>query len=250
MLHIEGKRKSIRKPRWTWIQNIYRTEFCCGNTLKGTQKRTSKLSIQRRRNVRPATWLQFLGLWSSYGLGMAPRCCLHQFGRSLGATDDGHVKAQSRWVGLVTVCTFRLSYSYSKYCQVLTASLLCKILIHLILLKEAWEGGCANLAVLGFGRHSHHPGSWTDLKCNILLSEKLWACSFSVVLTEASIFAKHKVKILQIQPKAICYSCNTILTHSSIQWAFSNGIPSFGFAPSMHLQLCPPLWGVENNLII
>lgn len=75
--------------------------------------------------------------------------------------------------------------------------------------------GFANLSVLQFGRHKaqspFRSGSATDLKCNILLSEKLCACSFSVALTEASIFAKHNVKIFQIQPKVICYS---IMQHS------------------------------------
>lgn len=165
--------------------------------------------------MEAATWRPFLRLWSSYRSGMAPRCSLHQFGRSLGATDDGHTQTQIRWVGSVTACTFRLSNSYSKYCQVLAVSLLCKILIHFILLKEACGGGCANLAVLGFGRHSHHPGSLTDLKCNILLSEKLCACSFSVALPAASIFAKQcqntanpaQSHLLFLQRNSYTYQC-------------------------------------------
>lgn len=41
------KQKRLRRSRWTWIENMYRRAF-----KRGTQKRTSKLSIQRR-NVRP-----------------------------------------------------------------------------------------------------------------------------------------------------------------------------------------------------
>lgn len=41
------KQKRLRRSRWTWIENMYRRAF-----KRGTQKRTSKLSIQRR-NLRP-----------------------------------------------------------------------------------------------------------------------------------------------------------------------------------------------------
>lgn len=149
-------------------------------------------------------------------------------------------------MGSVTACTHRLSYSYSKCCQVLAVSLLCKILIRFILLKEACGGGCANLAVLGFGRHSHHPGSLTDLKCNILLSEKLCACSFSVALPAASIFAKQCQNTANpAQSHLLFMQCNSYM----YQCALAKG--------SIHLLLLllctynvPPLWGVKNNVII
>lgn len=107
--------------------------------------------------------------------------------------------------------------------------LLSKVLIHLILLKEVGEEeDCANLTVLWFKRgDSHHLGSLSDFQCNILLSIKLCVCSFPVALIVTSIFAKHNIKILQIQPKAVCYSCNTILTHINIQQALSKGILFF-----------------------
>lgn len=112
------------------------------------------------------------------------------------------------------VCTLRLLYSsYFKCCQVPAVCLLSKVLIHLILLKEVEEKeDCANLTVLWFRRDSHHLGTLSDFKCNILLSVKLGICSFSVAIPVTSIFAKHNLKMLQIQPKAVCYSCNTILT--------------------------------------
>lgn len=96
------------------------------------------------------------------------------------------------------VCTSRLLYSsYFKYCQVPAVSPLSKVLIHLILLKEAEEeGDCANLTVLWFRRDSHHLGSLSDFKCNILLSVKLCICSSSVAVIVTSIFAKHNLKIL------------------------------------------------------
>lgn len=131
-----------------------------------------------------------------------------------GATDGSHRKGTDPLSGLSYSLFTQAAVFLS---QALAISPLGKVLIHLILLKEAGGGeSCSKLTALQFGRHSHRPGSVTDLKCNILLSEKLCACSFSVALTEASIFAKHNVKILQIQPKAICFSCNPILTHPSI----------------------------------
>lgn len=117
------------------------------------------------------------------------------------------------------VCTFRLLYSsYFKYCQVQAVPPLSKVLIHLILLKEVEEEeDCANLTVLWFGGDSHHLGFLSDFRCNILLSVKLCICSFSVAVVVTSIFAKHKLKRLQIKPKAVCYSCNTVLTRINTQ---------------------------------
>lgn len=127
------------------------------------------------------------------------------------------------------VCTFRLLYSsYFKCCQVLAVPPLFKVLIHLIPLKEVGEEeDCANLTVPWFRRDSHHLGSLSDFKCNILLSVKLCICSFSVAITVTSIFAKHNLKILQVQPKAVCYSCNTILTCINTQWVCSTEISPF-----------------------
>lgn len=114
------------------------------------------------------------------------------------------------------VCTFRLLYSsYFKYCQVQAVSPLSKVSIHFILLKEVEEEDCADLTVLWFRGDSHHLGFLSDFKCNILLSVKL--CSFPVAVIVTSIFAKHKLKILQIKSKAVSYSCNTVLTHINTQ---------------------------------
>lgn len=44
----------------------------------------------KRGSMRLGAGLPFLGLWSSDGLGMAPRCCRHQFGRSHGGSDPLH----------------------------------------------------------------------------------------------------------------------------------------------------------------
>lgn len=124
------------------------------------------------------------------------------------------------------VCTFRLLYSsYFKYCQVPAVPLLSKVLIHLILLEEVEvEEDCANLTVLWFRGDSHHLGSLSDFKCNILLRVKLYICSFSVAAIVTSIFAKHKLKILQIQPKAVCYSGNAVLTYVNTQWVCRTGL--------------------------
>lgn len=71
-------------------------------------------SPSKEGHVMPVTWLQFLGLLSSYSLGTAPRCCLHQFGWSSEPQMAVTVKAQTRWVGSVTVCKPRRPYSYPK----------------------------------------------------------------------------------------------------------------------------------------
>ena len=117
------------------------------------------------------------------------------------------------------VCVFRLLYSsYFKHSHVQAVPPLSKVLIPLILLQEVGEEeDCTNLTVLWFRGDSHHLGFLSDFKCNILLSVKLCICSFSVVVMVSSIFAKHQLKILQIKPKAVCYSCNTVFTHINTQ---------------------------------
>lgn len=155
------------------------------------------------------------------------------------------------------VGTFRLLYSsYFKYCQVQAVSPLSKVLIHLILLKEVEEEeDCTNLSVLWFRGDSHHLGFLSDFKCNILLSVKLCVCSFSVAVIGTSIFAKQKLKILQIKPKAVCYSRNTVLTHINTQWVHRMGIFSLllsflflSFCSFLNLQLLF-LWSFKNDLI-
>lgn len=143
------------------------------------------------------------------------------------------------------VCVFRLLYSsYFKHSHVQVVSPLSKVLIHLILLQEVGEEDCTNLTVLWFRGDSHHLGFLSDFKCNILLSVKLCICSFSVAVMVSSIFAKHKLKILQIKPKAVCYSCDTVFTHINTQWVCRTGIFSmllsfsFPFFSLLSFSLC------------
>lgn len=161
------------------------------------------------------------------------------------------MKAQTHRVGSVTksvhldCCSPPISSTAKSW----LFPLLSKVLIHLILLKEVGEEeDCANLTVLWFRRgDSHHLGFLSDFQCNILLSVKLCVCSFPVALIVTSIFAKHNIKILQIQPKAVCYSCNAILTHINIQRVLSKGIFSFfSFLLFIYIFF---LWGLKNDLI-
>lgn len=150
---------------------------------------------------------------------MAPRSRLHKFGWSEGGTDGGHVKAQTDRVGSVTK-SVHLGCCIPPISSTAKSRLfpVSKVLIHLILLEEVEEEeDCANLTILWFRGDSHHLGSLSDFKSNILLSVKLCVCSFSVAGIVTSIFSKHKLKILQIQPEAVCYSCNTVLTYVNTQ---------------------------------
>lgn len=151
------------------------------------------------------------------------------------------------------VCTFKLLYSsHFKYCQVPALPHLSKVLIHLILLKEVEEEeGCANLTLSWFRGDSHHLGALSDFKCNILLSVKLCICSFSVAIIVTSIFAKHNIKILQIQPKAVIQA--TQFLHLSI---YSELIAKKSFLSFFSVQFFLFTYdfffslGRENDLII
>ena len=54
-MHTEVREHQEILMSWMWIKKIYRMEFCCRNTLESTQKRISKLSIQRGGGMRPVT---------------------------------------------------------------------------------------------------------------------------------------------------------------------------------------------------
>lgn len=210
----------------------------CGTHWKALRR--GHLNSPSKGGMEAATQLPFLGLWSSYRSGTAPRCSLHQFGRSLGATDDGHKKTQ--------IPDPLSGLSYSPYIQavvflfqVLPSPGRFSSLQNLDSFHSPegglWRGLCKPCC-FRFGRHSHHPGSLTDLKCNILLSEKLCACSFSVALPAASIFAKQCQNTANpAQSHLLFKQCNSY----TVLVCLSKGIHSFGFAPSMHLQRSPLL---------
>lgn len=222
------------------VQNVNRKRGYNGSSLSEQPNRKPRrrdhILFKPRREKRPVTWLQFLGPWCSYifrqGSKELPTQIWTEQGRHRWRSREG----TDRLSGLAyKVCTFRLLYSsYFKYCQVPAVPPLSKVLIHLSLLKEVGEEeDCTNLTVLWFQRDSHHLGSLSDFKCNILLSVKLCICSSSVAAIVTSIFAKHNIKILQIQPKAVYYSWNTILTRINIQGTHSKGIFSWFFVLSL-----------------
>lgn len=212
--------------------------------LETPQKRSYSLLIQRGGKKSEACYLTTVSrAWCSYifrhGSKELPTQIWMEWGRHRWWSREG----TDRSSGLsYKVCTFRLLYSsYFKYCQVPAAPPLSKVLIHLILLEEVEEEeDCANLTVLWFRGDSHHLGSLSDFKSNILLSVKLCICSFSVAGIVTSIFAKQKLKILQIQPEAVCYSCNTVLTYVNTQWVCRTGVfvsfSFFLFCSFFHLQ--------------
>lgn len=168
--------------------------------LETPQKRSSVFLIRRGKKVRSVTWLQFPGPWRSYTLRHRSKALPAQIWTERGRHRWWSREGTGRLSRLgYRVPTFRLLYSsYFKSCQVPAVSLLSKVLIHLILLKEVGEEeDCSNLTLLWSRRDSHHLGFLSGFRCNILLSVKLCICSFSVALTVTSIFAKHNIKILQ-----------------------------------------------------
>lgn len=134
---------------------------------------------------------------------MAPRCCLYQFGwssepqRSHKDTDPLSGLSYSPNTQ-VAVFLFQVLPSPGRFSSL-------KSLDSFNSPEGGWgRKGFANLSVLQFGRHKaqspFRPGSVTDLKCDILLSEKLCARSFSAALTEASIFAGRQDQ--RVQPRS------------------------------------------------
>lgn len=183
---------------------------------------------------------------------MAPRCCLYQFGwssepqRSHKDTDPLSGLSYSPNTQ-VAVFLFQVLPSPGRFSSL-------KSLDSFNSPEGGWgRKGFANLSVLQFGRHKaqspFRPGSVTDLKCNILLCEKLCARSFSAALTEASIFAKHNVKIFQIRPKVICYSRSVALTTPAYRKLPAQG-PATRLCSFSSLTVPPPLWEVNNLIII
>lgn len=232
---------------WTQIEKTHTMgSHCQNNTLTCAAGNPSKEIIQtfnpKREKSQACSLTTVSRAWCSYIFRLGSKELPTQIWMEQGRHRWWSREGTDRSSGLgYKVCTFRLLYSsYFKHCQVPAVPPLSKVLIHLVLLKEVEEEeDCANLTALWFRGDSHHLGSLSDLKCNILLSVNLCVCSFSVAVIVTSIFAKHKLKILQIQPKAVCYSCNTILMCINTQRVCRTGIfcffPVFLFLLSLRI---------------
>lgn len=151
--------------------------------LETPQKRSYRRLIQRGGKSQACYLTTVSRAWCSYIFRLGSKELPPQIWTERGRHRWWSREGTDRSSGLCyKVCTFRLLYSsYFMYCQVPAVSPLSKVLIHLILLKEVEEEeDCASPTVLWFRRDSHHLGSLSDFKCNILLSVKLCICSFSV----------------------------------------------------------------------